>query len=130
MQTVLTDLKQRGMPGVVLQEGRTAISLLKLAIEHDVEAEFAGQVLALFDNAPPSPARPQVQATAADHEQLSPRELEVLTLVAMGLTNPEIANKLVISPGTVKRHTINIYNKLGVHNRTQAVTRARALNLL
>ena len=61
---------------------------------------------------------------------LSEREMEVLALVAQGLTNPEIADRLYLSLNTVKAHTRNIYGKLGVHNRTQAVARARAMGLL
>ena len=63
-------------------------------------------------------------------EQLSERELDILNLIAIGLTNQEIANKLFISLNTVKTHMKNIYAKLNVHNRTQAVARAQALNLL
>jgi LuxR family maltose regulon positive regulatory protein len=63
-------------------------------------------------------------------EPLSDRELEVLRLLAAGLTNQEIADQLLIALGTAKRHTINIYGKLGVSNRTQAVAKARELNLL
>src|SRR6266545_2671416 len=63
-------------------------------------------------------------------EPLSDRELEVLRLLAAGLTNQEIAYQLLIALGTAKRHTINIYGKLGVSNRTQAVAKARELNLL
>jgi LuxR family maltose regulon positive regulatory protein len=63
-------------------------------------------------------------------EPLSERELEVLQLIAEGLTNPEIGSRLYLSTNTVKAHTRNIYGKLGVHNRTQAVARARALRIL
>jgi LuxR family maltose regulon positive regulatory protein len=63
-------------------------------------------------------------------EPLSERELEVLGLIAAGLTNQEIADDLVIALSTAKRHSINIYGKLGVSNRTQAVAKARQLNLL
>jgi LuxR family maltose regulon positive regulatory protein len=63
-------------------------------------------------------------------EPLSERELEVLQLIAEGLTNPEIAARLYLSLNTVKVHTRNIYGKLGVSNRTQAVARARALGIL
>jgi LuxR family maltose regulon positive regulatory protein len=63
-------------------------------------------------------------------EPLSARELEVLELISGGLTNREIASRLFISLNTVKAHTRNIYGKLGVHNRTQAVARARALGIL
>ena len=54
----------------------------------------------------------------------------MLELLAAGLTNREIAEKLIISPETVKKHTRNIYRKLGASNRTQAVARANELNLL
>ncbi|MBN1262304.1 MAG: hypothetical protein JXB35_16615 [Anaerolineae bacterium] len=63
-------------------------------------------------------------------DPLSGREIEVLTLVANGLSNREIAETLFISQGTVKRHLNNIYGKLDVHRRTEAVARARALHLL
>jgi non-specific serine/threonine protein kinase len=63
-------------------------------------------------------------------EPLSERELEVLRLVAAGLRNAEIAAQLLLSEGTVHRHIHNLYGKLGVSGRTNAVARARALGLL
>jgi LuxR family maltose regulon positive regulatory protein len=63
-------------------------------------------------------------------EPLSEREREVLALIAQGLTNREVGERLYISQGTVKAHTSNIYGKLGVRNRTKAVIRAQELGLL
>jgi LuxR family maltose regulon positive regulatory protein len=63
-------------------------------------------------------------------EPLSERELEVLKLIARGDSNLEIADQLVIALDTVKRHVTHIFEKLGVHNRIQAVARARVLDLL
>jgi LuxR family maltose regulon positive regulatory protein len=63
-------------------------------------------------------------------EPLSERELEILELVAAGKSNEEIAQTLIIALGTVKKHINNIYGKLGVHSRTQALVQAKALNLL
>ena len=63
-------------------------------------------------------------------DPLSDRELEVLQHVARGLSNQEIADKLFLSAGTVKRHMSNIYQKLDVHSRTQALERARTLKVL
>lgn len=63
-------------------------------------------------------------------EPLTPRELEVLQLIAAGDSNQTIADKLVITARTVKKHTGNIYGKLNVSSRTQAVARARQLGLL
>jgi LuxR family maltose regulon positive regulatory protein len=63
-------------------------------------------------------------------EPITKREQEVLKLIASGMTNQQIAEKLVLSPGTVRAHTSNIYRKLDVSNRIQAVARAKELNLL
>lgn len=61
---------------------------------------------------------------------MSDRELEVLRLLAEGLTNREIAERLVLSPNTLKAHATNIYGKLDAHSRMQAVNRARELGLM
>jgi LuxR family maltose regulon positive regulatory protein len=63
-------------------------------------------------------------------DPLTGRELEVLGLLAEGLSNKEIASRLVVAPSTVKQHLKHIYNKLDVHSRTQAVARGRDLGLL
>lgn len=83
------------------------------------------------------PSAPVKPASTLNHpsptslvEPLSERELEVLHLLAEGLTNIQIAARLVISPGTVKAHTANIFRKLDAANRTQAVAIARDLRIL
>jgi ATP/maltotriose-dependent transcriptional regulator MalT len=63
-------------------------------------------------------------------EPLTPREMEVLEPMSEGLTNRQIAERLIVSVGTVKSYTSQIYGKLGVANRTQAVAQARTLNIL
>jgi LuxR family maltose regulon positive regulatory protein len=61
---------------------------------------------------------------------LTERELEVLRLIAAGKSNRGIAQGLFVAVSTVKKHINNIYRKLEAHSRTQAVARARELNLL
>ena len=68
--------------------------------------------------------------TAAASPRLSVRELEVLRLVASGLSNPQIAARLLIGEATVKTHLLHVFDKLEVGNRTRAVTRAQELGLL
>lgn len=63
-------------------------------------------------------------------ESLSERELEVLRLISEGCSNGQIAGQLYITQGTVKRHITNLYGKLAVQSRTQAVARARAMGLI
>ncbi len=83
-------------------------------------------VQSLLDRIPPAPgSRPDRPV-----EKLTPRELDVLKEIAAGYTNADIAERLFISHGTVKRHTANIYMKLGVHHRAEAAARARELDLL
>jgi LuxR family maltose regulon positive regulatory protein len=63
-------------------------------------------------------------------EPLTEREFEVLKLLAVRLSNKEIAQMLVISPRTVKKHTTHIYRKLYVHKRREAVVKAIQIGLL
>jgi DNA-binding CsgD family transcriptional regulator len=82
-----------------------------------------GAVLARFRPVPPV----EVPAPRATTETpvLTRREHEVVLLVAEGLTNAQIAERLWISPGTVRRHLENVFAKLGVHTRTAAVAMLR-----
>lgn len=68
--------------------------------------------------------------TSQSNELLSDRELEVLLLMAQGHTNQQIADQLFVSINTTKTHLSNIYSKLNVENRTQAVSEAKKLNII
>jgi len=63
-------------------------------------------------------------------DPLTPRELDIMRLISKGYSNPEIASELVVTLNTIKKHTSNIYSKLGVRSRTQAIARAQQMNLL
>lgn len=63
-------------------------------------------------------------------DPLTEREREVLRLLSEGISNKEIASRMVVAPSTIKQHLKSIYSKLDVHNRTQAVARGRELDLL
>lgn len=84
---------------------------------------------ALLDELADEPPDRKAESPAPSH-LLSERELEVLRLAADGLSNREIAAQLVVTLGTVKKHLNNIYGKLGVERRTEAIARARQLALL
>ena len=78
------------------------------------------------DGEPPGPLVAQEQL----EDPLSEREREVLSILASGKTNSEVAGDLFVSVGTVKSHTGNIYRKLGARNRAEALNRARELGLI
>jgi LuxR family maltose regulon positive regulatory protein len=82
-----------------------------------------GYVRDLLDAFGPQPA-------LAPADALTEREMDVLCLLARGLSNKAIAEQLVVAPSTVKQHLKNVYAKLDVHSRTQAVARAREQGLL
>ncbi|HEY0601480.1 MAG TPA: response regulator transcription factor [Herpetosiphonaceae bacterium] len=100
-------------------------ALIQPSIARKVVAEFsrlaAGPIGSSATSAPP--ADPLVQP-------LTERELDVLRALASGLSNREIADKLVITEGTVKNHVSNLLAKLDVRDRTQAVLKAQALRLI
>jgi DNA-binding NarL/FixJ family response regulator len=73
---------------------------------------------------------PIVSSPPAAASELSEREIEVLRLIAAGLSNKEIAEKLVIAEGTAKNHVSNILSKLEARDRAQAVARAKEFGLM
>ncbi len=102
------------------------------AISPGISPEYARRLADAFGTAPPSPAGAAPVAPAAQGlaESLSEREIEVLRLIATGLSNADAGGRLFIAPSTVKKHLENIYAKLGTRNRTQAIARARDAGVL
>jgi LuxR family maltose regulon positive regulatory protein len=100
--------------------------LLQEARGRDVMPDYVERLLGAFQAIPSTTGHGE----SALPEPLSQREEEVLRLIAAGLTNREIAERLIISAETAKKHVGNICDKLGVRNRTEAAARARELGLL
>jgi LuxR family maltose regulon positive regulatory protein len=116
-----------GFVRVFLDEGEWMTSLLRQAA---ARADLSAYARPLLSFACLSPVGPGSGASRPLIEPLSERELQVLRLIAEGLSNREIGERLFITTGTVKVHASNIYSKLGVSGRVQAVAWARELNLL
>jgi LuxR family maltose regulon positive regulatory protein len=132
LERALTLAEPGGFVRIFMDEGPPMARLLYEALARGIAPDYARRLLAAFPVPEPEEAAPlETQAPESGQiEPLSERELEVLELFAEGLSNREIASRLFLSPHTVKTHSSNIYGKLNVHNRTQAVARARALGLL
>jgi LuxR family maltose regulon positive regulatory protein len=132
LERALTLAEPGGFIRIFVDEGLPMARLLYEAAAREIAPDYARRLLATFPVAEPEQTGPsRTQAPESELiESLSERELEVLQLIAEGLTNPEIASDLYLALNTVKAHTRNIYGKLGAHSRTQAVARARALGVL
>lgn len=113
---------------VFLDEGEPMAQLLRQNARHG----YARKLLGLFAqmNEPPDDAGDQRFTNIVLLDPLSDRELEVLALIAAGLSNREISLRLHITLSTVKGHASGIYGKLGVNSRTQALSEAARLGLL
>jgi len=113
--------------------GREPAHLLASLVHPSASGDYASQILAAFATTSqglPGPAGARESLTDDMIEPLTNRELDVLELLAGRLSNKEAATKLHISWQTVTKHTVNVYQKLGVSGRREAVARARALGIL
>jgi LuxR family maltose regulon positive regulatory protein len=121
-----------GFIRIFVDEGPPMASLLYEALSRGIEPDYVQRLLGAFPIDEPGKADPSKSQTSESKlvEPLSEREIEVLQLIAEGLTNQEIASKLFLSLNTIKVHTRNIYGKLSVNNRTQAAARAKDLEIL
>lgn len=130
----LTQALSMAEPGgyirIFLDEGETMLHLLRQAASQGLAPSYVSKLLA-------NSSEPAARESAAKPphlypliEALSERELEVLRLLAAGMSNREIADELVIAVSTVFSHCKNIYGKLDVHTRLHAVQRAREIGLV
>src|SRR5918992_1514949 len=136
MGQALALAEPEGYVRIFVDEGSSMAELLSEVLEAQqsgrldslrrVPAHYLRKLLAALERDAPSPAQPATELP----EVLSERELEVLQLIAAGKSNRRIASELFVSVGTVKTHINNLYRKLDAHSRTQALARARELNLI
>jgi LuxR family maltose regulon positive regulatory protein len=138
LERALTLAEPEGYVRLFVDEGepmRRLIADFRFSIEKRTSSsahaprEYTGKLLAAF--APPVNQQSSIKNPKSEMvEPLSERELEVLRLVAQGLTNNEISQRLSLALSTVKGHNLRIFGKLQAQNRTEAVRRARELGLL
>jgi LuxR family maltose regulon positive regulatory protein len=130
LERALAQAEPEGYVQVFLDEGEPLAVLLRRVASRGVARACAHRLLDALNRT----VAKQEQAATPDHfplvEPLTEREMEVLRLMAAGLSNREIAEELILAMGTVKAHLHNIYGKLDVRGRTQAAARARELRLL
>lgn len=114
--------------GAFIFIGRGLMPLLYEIMQSGIETVFSGKLLSIFSNC--AKRKSSEVHLLGSNDPLSNRELDVLRLIAKGMTNREIAGTLFLSANTIKSHSIKIYRKLNVNNRTQAVSKARLLGIL
>lgn len=132
LERALSLAEPGGYVRIFVDEGPPMARLLYQALDRGMAPNYARRLLAAFPVVEPEKPAPSSTIVPKSEliETLSEREFEVLQLIAKGLTNREIADRLFLSVNTVKVHAGNIYGKLGAHNRTQAVARARNVGIL
>jgi LuxR family maltose regulon positive regulatory protein len=125
LERVLCLAETQGFIHVFLSEGEPMKALLKMAQKEGISKPYTTKLLSAFRR-----AEKISLANIQPVEHLSERELEVLGLIADGLSNREIAEELVVAVSTTKTHINHIYQKLEVNSRTQAIAKAQLLGLL
>ena len=134
LERALTLAEPEGYVRIFVDEGRPMAQLLSEAAAHGVMPDYTSRLLAVSEAEgridPDDSLRLAAPASQPLVELLSDRELEVLQLIAQGLSNREISERLFLALITVKGHNRNIFRKLQVRRRTEAVARARELGLL
>jgi LuxR family maltose regulon positive regulatory protein len=125
LERALTLAQPEGYVRIFLDEGETMTRLLCQVQSRQVGSSYAAELLSKIGGIS-TMTQPSMQLLI---EQLTAREVEVLKLIKAGCSNQDIARQLVISIPTVKRHISNIYGKLGVESRTQAVAIGKELKI-
>ena len=131
LQHALALAEPEGYVRMFLDEGSSMMQLLREASAREIMPDYTHKLLAAFEaEKRKSEDKPDLSPVQPLIEPLSQRELEVLQLIAQGLSNHEISERLFLALSTVKGHIRIIFGKLQVQRRTEAVARARELGLL
>jgi LuxR family maltose regulon positive regulatory protein len=131
LEEALTLAKPGGFIRIFVDEGIPMARLLSEAMVQGIMPDYVGKLLAGFESeGQTNKDKPDLPVVQPLIEPLSQRELDVLRLIAQGLSNREISQRLFLALSTVKGHTRIIFDKLQVQRRTEAVARARELGLL
>ena len=129
LERALVLAEPQGFVRIFLDNGNSIMHLLKEAARRNIAADYAIKLLNLIDTGN-QPDVPNDSPLSLLVDPLSNRELEVLQLMAQDLTYKEIANQIMVSLNTVRTHVKNIYSKLMVHRLSDAVAKAKELNLI
>ncbi|NMB87446.1 MAG: hypothetical protein GYA17_03735 [Chloroflexi bacterium] len=130
LQRALALAAPQGYVRLFVDEGPPVARMLAEAARLETEPGYVHTLLAAFESAPAEESAPQAAPAGRLVEPLSQRELEILRLIAQGLSNRQIGARLFLALPTVKGHNRNIFGKLQAQNRTEAIARARQLGLL
>jgi LuxR family transcriptional regulator, maltose regulon positive regulatory protein len=131
LQQALMLAEPEGYVRMFLDEGPGMMQLLREAAAREIMPDYTGKLLAAFETVKRKSAdKSPLPSTQPLIEPLSQRELEILHLIAQGLSNRQIAERLFLALDTVKGHNRIIFDKLQVQSRTEAVARAHELGLL
>jgi LuxR family maltose regulon positive regulatory protein len=120
---------------IFLERGDSMLRLLRLASRYGIHTEYIHKILPAFTN-PGLSQKPVLQKSQLKDqgptllEPLSERELQVLRLLDSSLTSTEIGRELYVSQNTVRTHIRNIYSKLAVHGRIDAIQKAKEYSLI
>ena len=131
LQKALALAEPEGYVRMFIDEGQPMAQLLREAAARGILPDYTGKLLTAFEvKAQTTEDEPDAPPAKLLIEPLSQREIKVLQLIAQGLSNREIGERLFLALDTVKGHNRKIFDKLQVQNRTEAAARARELGLL
>jgi LuxR family maltose regulon positive regulatory protein len=132
---VVTEVLALAEPGgyirLFMDEGALMAKLLREAASRGIRPDYIARLLAALEaDKRENEGKPALPPAGSLVEPLSQRELEILKLIAQGLSNREIGERLFLALDTIKGHNRKIFDKLQAQSRTEAIVRARALGLL